>query len=174
LKIYEDKLVVVSFSTLECKYLLEAYIQYLAALASGLQVQLVFISANRNEAYCGSPLSAFEAKSRLEALVKLYKDGHENMLAFYPQFDVDPHTVDEMKVEAFFKVLNGVVDNYTFPCTDTYIMNEWSKGSYNEPGILEWYKHNCTLLLKPLTEIFPTYYPVQTKKSKKNETTVTI
>ncbi len=156
--IYENNLMAICFSKNECKCLLEAYIKYLAARASGFPYKLYYISAKKNIEFEASPISKEKAIERLQALVDLYKTGHEKILAFYPSFKITPDKIETLNIEEFQKAIKNELDNYKFPCNDNYILNEFKKGYFSEENVLEWYKSNCMLLLKPLAEVFTGFY----------------
>lgn len=156
--IYGNKMVAISFSSKECKYLLEAYIKYLGACAAGLTVNLHYISAKKNSEYVAPSIDQQEATKRLEALVSLYKVGHERILPFYPSFKIDPGNIDGLNFASFIKAVNNELDNFRYPCTDTYILNEYNTGFFKDNVVLDFYKSNCEILLKPLAELFPAFY----------------
>ncbi len=158
LTLYGDRLVKVSFSKKEIKYLLEAYIQYLAARAVGLTVKLYFISAEKQQQFEAQPIDQAEACNRLKALVELYKQGHQQILAFYPQFKITPEQVEDLDADVFSKAVEGELNNYVVPCNNKYIMHEYENGFFIGPQVLEKYKHAARILLKPLDELFPGYF----------------
>ena len=156
--IYGNKIVVVSFSKKECKYLLGAYIQYMAALAAGLQVELYFISATKKLTYRATSITKENATNSLTALVELYKQGHERFLAFYPEFDINPDKLADITWANFQKAVKDKLENYMFPCTDRYILNEYNEDFFADETILETYKADSELLLNPISQLFPDYY----------------
>ena len=157
LQMYDDKLVTVSFSKSECKYLIESYIQYLAARAAGLEIKLFFISAYKNDVYPAEGLSVGEAKVRLEALIELYKEGHERILPYSTEFYSDPNSIDKITSDSFIPILEKRINRFGNPLNDPYILNEWQDKFYEEEGCAERFIDNCNLLLKPLSEQFSTY-----------------
>ncbi|MEJ7767318.1 MAG: exodeoxyribonuclease V subunit gamma [Chitinophagaceae bacterium] len=156
--IYGEKMVFVSYSKKENKYLLDAYIRYLSVIASGLNCQLYFISAKKEAIFQGSPVSQTEATKRLEKLVRLYKQGHETIVAYFSDFKINPDEVDVLDEKKLHKAFEEVLDNYKFPCTDQYLLNEMNNGYFRSADIVERYKENAVLLVKPLGEMFPGYY----------------
>jgi exodeoxyribonuclease V gamma subunit len=156
--IYGDKMVVISFSSNECKYLLEAYIKSLAACAAGLTVNLHYISAKKNGEYIAAQLTQEEALSRLEGLLDLYKLGHKEILMFYPDFKIAPAALDELGLPDFFKAVKDVVTPFGYDCDDNYLLKEYANGIFNKELALKNFKVNCELLLKPLAQLFPSFY----------------
>jgi len=156
--IYADKLLQICWSKHEEKYLLDAYIKYLVATAAGLYLELNFISANQNEVFKGKKITKIEAEKRLVQLIDLYKKGHNEILVYYPAFNIKPNEVEGLDDAKFVKKVTDKLDNYKFPCDDKYIMNEYEKGFFNGDDVLELYKQNAELLLMPLAEVFEGYY----------------
>lgn len=156
--VYDHELVFVCFSKNECKHHLEAYIQYLAGCAMGSLNGLYFLSTEKVDVYKAPPLSKVEAMRRLEDLVTMYLKGHTTLLSFYPDFKIKPSDVANLDMEKFQKIVNDKLDNYNFPCTDQYILNEYQNGFFNNQDVLNDYKSACGVLLNPLAEIFPSYY----------------
>jgi len=81
-RVYGDKLVIVSWSKSETKYLLDAYLKYLFVQASGLNLKLHFISAQNEEVYVATIIDQETAKIRLIELADLYISGHSAILPF--------------------------------------------------------------------------------------------
>ncbi|MES2890743.1 MAG: exodeoxyribonuclease V subunit gamma [Bacteroidota bacterium] len=156
--IYGDRLLAISFSGNECKYLLEAYIRYLSLRAAGYGHRLFYISAKKDEIYPAVEISTAEAKETLEALLNLYKEGHENILSFYPSFKQMPDDLDDVDLAGFQKMVDKELNNYKMPSNDPYILKEFGSGYFEELDILDRYKSSCELLLKPLARIFPGFY----------------
>lgn len=116
--IYGDRLIFVSYSKNENKHLLDAYLRYLTATAYGLNYNLYFISASKEAIYKGTTILQKEATQRLEQLVQLYKQGHENIIAFFPGFKIKPADVDRLEETILRKAFNDFFHNYSFPCND--------------------------------------------------------
>jgi exodeoxyribonuclease V gamma subunit len=156
--IYNDKFVFVSFSKKEIKYLMEAYIRFLVLSASGQNITTHFISQSKKNVYSAVALQENEAKKRLEDLVELYKSGHQQILLFYPDFNLSPNDLDTLDEKGFDKAVKDVVDNYTYPCNDRCIMNEYRGGLFDQSDVLMRYKIAAELLLRPLETVFPEYF----------------
>lgn len=156
--VYGDKLVLVSYSKNENKYLLEAYIRYLAATAGGKNYKLYFFSANKEAVYEGLPVSQTEAMMRLKELVQLYKKGHDKIIAFFPDFNIKPADVDGLDEIFLNKVFHVFFHSSRNPCDDQYLLNEYHSGYFKSAGIVERYKENAEKLIKPLAAIFPGYF----------------
>lgn len=164
--IYGNKMVVVSWSKSETKYLIEAYLKYLFAQVSGASLELYFISASKELVFKGTDITKQEAKMRLVELLGLYVDGHSETLAFYPDFKIHPKNIDSLDFKAFKKAVDEKLANYNIPCNDLYILTKYREGFFDEeyidgehePLILKRYKENFNKIISPLTRLFPSYY----------------
>ncbi|PWG78501.1 exodeoxyribonuclease V subunit gamma [Pararcticibacter amylolyticus] len=156
--VYGDKLVYVSWSKSEGKYLQDAYLRYLLARAGGVADEVYFISAHKNIACRGTHLTKEEAIRRLNELVLLYIQGHEEILAWYPDFEIQPQKIVQLTDDDLMNVAEKKLNSYSIPCNDPYILKEYGKGFFQREGISERYKNAAAYLLAPLTEIFPEYF----------------
>lgn len=157
--VFNDKLVQVSWSKREDKYLMEAYIRYLAGTAAGLLTGLSFISGTlRREVYHAIPLSKEEARQRLSALVKIYSEGFERISPFYPDLDIKPADLAELDFDKFTKKVEKAFSNRSDFVPDPYISREYENGFFTTESRLERYKQICGHLLAPLAELVPGYY----------------
>ena len=154
--IYGDKMIAVSFSKNETKYLIRSYISLLVAKALGLPASLVFISALKNDSYKAADVSQTEARSRLEEIYSLYEMGHENMLCFSSRFKIDIRRLSEDMPGALEKSVADLFGNSTFPCTDPYLLRQKGLGFFENKT--DSFQRYAELLLLPLLEIFPAYF----------------
>ena len=156
--VYADKLVVVSWSKKETKYLLEAYIRYIALLASGKEIRLYFISFNKDAIYQATNISKEEACKQLQELVQLYTQGHKKIINFDPYFKINPTEINELTKELFDKVLKEKFGNFAFPSKDNYMNKEYTNGYFDNDLIVDDCKEAGAKLLTPLALLFPEYY----------------
>ncbi len=156
--IYDDKLVLVSWSKNETKYLLEAYINYLVLCASGLTIKLYFISYIKNSVYTATSINKATALKKLAQLINLYIEGHQKIIPFDPNFKIKPSEIEAFDINKFESVLKEKFDNYYYPCTDTYMNKEYANGFFNTDTVMGECKDSLLLLLAPLLELFPEYY----------------
>jgi exodeoxyribonuclease V gamma subunit len=157
--VFDGKLLQVSWSKKESKYLIEAYIRYLAGAAAGLLSGLSFLSGSKyQKIFEATPLPAKEAERRLKDLVSVYKKGFEKMAPFYPDFKIDPDKVEELTMVDFLKLVDDSLNNFQYPCEDPYIMPEYEKGIFDQESILAEYKAICQKIIVPLRKFFPSYY----------------
>jgi exodeoxyribonuclease V gamma subunit len=149
----------VSWSGNETKYLVEAYIRYLAGMAAGVLSGLHFISGARKKAvFIALPLSQKEAKKRLVELIAVYKSGFETIACFYPDFAIKPEQVEDLDAEKFAKLVNNKLNNSQFASDDPYIMTEYKYGYFDKEEALTGYQSVCRLVIVPLVTLFPGYY----------------
>lgn len=156
-KIYDHKLVFISFRKNESKYLLEAYIRYLFAAASGEAVDLYFISAEKNKVFKTGMNSRSQqnACKALEKLLRFYKKGHEEILMFYPRFNQKPADIAVLTEKGFKAFVNKYLENKD---SDVYIKKEYSLGFFNQEGIFEQYLENSEEIFSEAAELFEAYY----------------
>lgn len=153
--VFNKKLVQVSWSKNETKYLIEAYIRYLAGVAMGELTGACFLSGARKEAaFEAAPVTKTEARERLSRLVEIYKAGLTALSPFYPDFDIKPGQVADLDLEGFRKQVNKKLER----SDDPYIVPEYHKGFYNDEAALEQYKAVAMQVLVPLEEVFPGYF----------------
>jgi len=157
--VFDGKLVQVSWSKREDKYLIEAYIRYLAGRAAGVLTGMCFISgASKQEAFEAMPLAQEEALRRLTALMEIFREGFERITPFYPDFDIKPADVAELDFSKFVKKVDKALDKGDDSTVDPYISREYENGFFNDEATLDTYKTICTHVLLPLAEMIPGYY----------------
>jgi exodeoxyribonuclease V gamma subunit len=156
--VLDGRLVQVCWSKNETKYLLEAYIRYLAGTAAGTVSGLSFVSGNRQRTYTASVLSRPEAVLRLTELIGIYKAGFERIMPFYPDFGVKPGDLEGLDPDRFSKLVEGKLGNPNYPCDDLYIMTEYDNGYFESGEVPPLFLSIAGRLLSPLAELFPDYY----------------
>jgi exodeoxyribonuclease V gamma subunit len=153
--VFNDKLVAISWSKDESKYLIEAYIHYLAGIAAGALKGLSFISASkREEVYEATTITKKDAIARLTRIVQIYKAGLEEIAPFFPDLEVLPEKVADLDFEQFSKL----VENKLVVKSDPYISIEYQNGFFSDESILDAYKAICEEVVVPLNQLFPGYY----------------
>ncbi|EOR95814.1 Exodeoxyribonuclease V gamma chain [Arcticibacter svalbardensis MN12-7] len=156
--VYGDKIVSVCWSKHEMKHLLDVSIRYILAQASGLDLRVYFISSNNQKVYEGISLSQEEAISRLKVLIGLFRLGHQQILAFYPDLEIDPIGLELIDLGGYQSLVNDRFANSFLPCNDIYGLKEYHNGYFKQEGIYEAFMNNAELVLLPLIDLFPTYY----------------
>lgn len=159
--IFGNSQVAISFSKKENKYMLEAWIHYLALRASGIEKTLKYISQSKNEIFEGIEISKQEATNTLKELINLYKKGHKEIIPFDTGFNIIPDELETPDAgifkSIFQKSIEKMFDNFMVPCNDSYLIREYMRGYFSQPGIEEKYKTTAETLLLPLARLFPSY-----------------
>jgi len=160
--IYGNKLIAVSWSGRENKYLLEAYIHYLALIAEGKEIKLHFISSNKEHVFDASQITKTEAIAKLENLLEIYEQGHNKIIPFDPYFNIKPNQFEVLNDEEFKAVFDRAVNdrfnNYVVPCNDAYLNIEYEHGFFKTTSVAAECRLAGAYLLAPLAQLFPEYY----------------
>ncbi|MGI8633805.1 MAG: exodeoxyribonuclease V subunit gamma, partial [Segetibacter sp.] len=156
-RIYDGKLVFISLSKNESKYLLEAYFRYLIAIAVGNPVDLYFISSLRSRVYKveESRRSKKSALKTLQKLMNLYKIGHEEILMFYPEFNKSPGDIGALTSDKFRLQVNKYIESDS---CDAYIKKEFAFGFFSQEGVFEQYQENSEEIFGEAKDLFDAYY----------------
>ena len=151
--IFGEKIIFTSLSKKECKNLIEAAILYLAAVAAGNDLTVHFISFNKLSVFDGTKISQNSAINYLTELVKIYKKGHEKMIAFYPDLEINSAEMSALNFTTFSKKVDKAVEH-----GDECIQLEYRNGFFKDEQTFEEFKENSDFILKPVETIFPDYY----------------
>ncbi|MEO6914263.1 MAG: exodeoxyribonuclease V subunit gamma [Chitinophagaceae bacterium] len=162
--IYGDKMVFISFSKKETKYLIEAYIRYLVLAAAGEDHTLYFISKINQDIFKAGKIPKDLALQKLTKLIQLYKSGHQSVLAFDPGIPLNPLKIHEFNEAKLKSAMKELLHTEKFPSHDTYLLNEEEAGFFEEDDFLGKYKANVELLILPLIDFFPGYFEKKMKK----------
>lgn len=165
--IYGNKMVAITWSKSETSYLLAAYLKYLLLQASGFNLELHYISAHKELAYKAKNINQAEAKTKLIELIELYIHGHQEIMVFYPDLNINPADIEKLNYGKFKKAVDDKLNNYNFPTNDFYALSKYKDGFFDEeylkdktedPIVLKKYKENFAKLISPLAQVFPNYY----------------
>lgn len=151
--VFGNKIIFTSLSKNESKYLIEGTIIYLAAIASGNNHTIHFISANKMNVFNGLKISPQSAIDHLTEMVKLYKQGHEKIISFYPDFDISLSNINDLSYDVFLKVIGKAMKH-----AEECIHNEFQNGYFENESKFEEYKQNAGIILKPVETIFAEYF----------------
>jgi exodeoxyribonuclease V gamma subunit len=156
-RIYDGKLVFISFSKNETKYLLEAYIKYAIAIAAGNPLDLYYISSAKSKVYKieESSRSKKSALKSLQKLMSLYKLGHEEILMFYPDFNKNPADIASLTYDKFKVMVNKYPEGDS---CDTYLKKEYLFGFFSQEGVFGQYVENSEKIFGEAKELFEAYY----------------
>ncbi|MDB5201308.1 MAG: exodeoxyribonuclease gamma subunit [Ferruginibacter sp.] len=156
--VYDHKLVIVSWSKRENKYLLDAYLTYLVLRASGYAIELHFISNNKQQVFQAPEITVETAMASLMEIVDLYVEGHRKIIAFDPDLKIEPAEVSGIDETIFNKAIKEKFTSYGFPCNDTYMNKEYEHGFFETDHVLADYEFAAEKLLAPLASFFPGYF----------------
>jgi len=155
--VFGNKLIVTSFSKSENKYLLDAYIRYLALRATGNDIELHFISQNKEADFVAQEINQKTALSNLAAIVEVFKKGHEEILCFSTQFNLSPNKILDLNEVEFKKVIDKKFEEHNMPNNDAYMVKAFKDGIFNSSKWQD-YQEIAEVLLVPLVEGFPNYF----------------
>lgn len=156
--VYDGRLVKVSWSKRELKYLIEAYICYLAGIAAGQVNGLLFISTTaKNQVFEAAKIDREDALQRLRILKNLYLLGMTEILPFSPDFNISPLEVASINPELFAKKIKETFTGM-YPNSDKYMVKEFKRGYFQLENHAATFKSICEQVILPLNEIFPAYY----------------
>ena len=161
--VYGNRLVFVSYSKNEYKYMLDAYISYLVARAQNEVISVHFISATKQQSFNGAFITKEDAALKLNELLRLYKQGYESILLFHPLLKIEPGKLASLDNEKFAKIIKQLFENHQVPCNDRYLLKEYQNGFFENESSAENFKINCQNLLEPLVIFFPEYFNSATK-----------
>ncbi|PWV49639.1 exodeoxyribonuclease V subunit gamma [Chitinophaga sp. S165] len=157
--VFDGKLVQVSWSKREDKYLIEAYIRYLAGRAAGVLKGMCFISgASKQDAFEAIPLSKEDALQRLTTLLNIFREGFERITPFFPDLDIKPADLAALDFNKFAKKVDEKLGKRDNNSVDPYISREYENGFFNDEATLDTYKTICSHVLLPIAEMIPGYY----------------
>lgn len=154
-QVFDNKMIVVSWSKNEVKNLLEAYIKFLCAKASGYDIDVYYISGAKQKAFKANRLGSIDAKSKLAELLSLYMKGHHQLLSFHPDFNISPDKISTLERRTFIKAVESKCKSMY---VDPYLKQKYREGYFHLEDALEQYIICAELLIKPLKELFPEYY----------------
>ena len=141
--------------------MLEAWINYLALRATGVEKTLQFVSQSKNDIFKGTEISQQEAMDTLKELVGLYKEGHKEVMPFDMGLNIIPDDLGNPDTEKFNGIFGAAVkkmfDTFGYPCSDAYLIREYEGGTFSQAGNEEKYRKVAEKLLLPLARLFPSY-----------------
>ncbi len=155
--IYDDKILVVSFSKNHYKYLLEACIKYVLATAQGLTLELNYLSAEKKSIFT-IPKNTYTRAKALEVLVQLtgyFKKGHNEIFLLYPGLNENP-----LKMIGYdFMKFNKQIGAYLERNPNEYLQKEYDNGIFASPAAVDQFLKNTIAVFSPVAELFPELIP---------------
>lgn len=154
--IYEDQLIITSFSSSENKYLFKGYLYYLLLTAAGESVKPIFISKKQGMHHA-QQLEREDAITKLSAFIRFYKHHHEHFNPFFFELESDPATVQAYDPKGFSKQVLKIFTDDHHPCYNDYANSAYRKGLYEMEETLTDFQAAAELMLFPLQSFYPTY-----------------
>jgi len=153
--IYGDKLLRVSFSKNECKYCLEAYLLHLLATAGDLNLDTHYLSANTKEdiQLPRDSISPQQAKETLNILLEYYRSGHQQPLAYTPEFRIKATDLEGLTQAKFLQTLARAFGEKG-GISDPYLIKEYRSGFFEDEANFEAYRANAIRIYGPVYLIF--------------------
>ena len=155
-QVYGERMVAICFSKHFNKYVLEAYIRHLLAVASGEVIESAFVLAKDTSIYTigKGAISQQEAIAKLSDLLCCYKEGCESPFVYYPGFEHDPVRLAKFDNAKFKKMIDDFFTNPAAPCNDRYLSNEFQNGFFDNEGVFEEYMRNSTRVISDAFRAF--------------------
>lgn len=159
--LYEEDLIAVCTSSNHFKYLLAAYVKYLALRAAGLDASLLFIAKSipgRHRIPRGA-VTPDEALQRLDAFAGHYRMGHSQFFHFHPNLAREKFNMLADDHEPFLDALEALEENQmNYDFDDMYLQKAIENGFFSE----ETYpvlKENVLGIMKPIEQLLPALFP---------------
>ena len=155
--IYGDRLIEISFSKAEYKYLVSSLIKHLIGIYLGLINETVFISKEKNDAYSFKIISKKQAEKTIITLINLFKQGAKDILPYYNQLNEKANEIINYTEPEIASAFKKRIENERGPLNDPYLIREFKNGYFNQIKICEEFLENYKLIHGFLTENLPTY-----------------
>lgn len=153
---YDDQLIITSFSSKENKYLFRGFLHYLLLTASGESITLYFISREQGM-HQAQKLKREDAIEKLSAFITFYKHHHTNFSPFFFEFESDPGKVKAYDFKSFTKQVVKIFADDHHRCYNEYANSAYRKGLYDLEESLTEFQAAAELMLLPLQHFYPTY-----------------
>jgi exodeoxyribonuclease V gamma subunit len=157
-QIYNQQIVVVSWSKNENKYLLEGYLKYLLANAAGIELKFAFISSVKEKIYISKTISQEDALNQLNTLVKIFLRGKQKTLCFYPDLNIKIQAIPYCTYVDFSKAIDKKFNTFNYPSTDIYGLIKYREGFFNNEAAFTQYQFIGEHVLSAIDKILPTYF----------------
>ena len=164
--LYDNEQIVVCTSSNHFKYVLYGYVRYLALVASGRNVSLVFITRKVEGLHRidAGTISFVEAKERLERFVGFFRSGHSEYFRFHPNLAREGFEMLAEDHESFMDQLEALEDNtMNFDFDDEYLQKAIEYGFFSKDGFEE-LRSNVMEIMAPIAGYLPALFPEKKKK----------
>lgn len=166
--IYDNKMIVLSWSSNATKYLIEAFVKALVTIAMDNEKEVLFV--NTHQANTGIykantySLTKDDATAVLSNLIKLYKTGLQTPIPFTEYACKDLKKVvkiievdDEIASMQIQKQITDLINNTQYKFSDPYIIKHYQNNGFESLKGAAVFKEIVSQVLLPLTQMFNSY-----------------
>lgn len=157
--IYGEKMIQVSWSKNEQKYLLATYIQYLAIRAMDKPVVACFISKEKLKVTYAADIEPASAREELMSLLQLFKEGHLHPLLFMADWKLFkiPEDIEKVDIANWERIINTMLDD-NHKRVDQYHQSAHALGLFHRRDAVDQYKMLAKRILGPMVKYFSDFY----------------
>src|SRR5690554_7903634 len=149
-------MIFVCFSKREFKYYLDAAIRYLAVRAGGLELELFFVTNEKELVLPTQQLSRSSAREYLEYLAKAFHAVHKDIWPFSPYFNFDWLQVQDWPIEELLNKIKKEFTRFKYPLEEPHLLSAFRNRFFENVEVLEAFKDNAQVITAIVREIFPT------------------
>jgi exodeoxyribonuclease V gamma subunit len=155
--VFGEKYISICNSKQQLKYLIVAYVRYLAMLAQGKELAFVFIS-KRVDGFQTIPagtISQQEAIDTMSQYLEYYKKGHQNYFHFFPIIGKSEMEMISGNYDTFWAIYEDAKDKeLDFSFEDDYLNKAVEHGFFDELVYLE-IQQNVKAIFDPINVHLP-------------------
>ena len=158
--LYGDDYIVVCTSSSHLKYLLAGYVRYLALLASGRQVSLIFITKKFEGLHRieSGAITALDALQQLDQFVSFFRIGHSEYFLFYPNLAREQFNMMNGDFEAMMDMIEELEEQpMNFDFKDEYLKKAMEHGFFSADGF-DSLKVNVDLIMGSIGKHLPVLF----------------
>jgi exodeoxyribonuclease V gamma subunit len=128
-RLYGKKLIHVSLSSMDYKYVLEAYIHWLVAQNCGLTLDVHFISKSKGKVFEGAKISKADASKQLQYLIDLFETGHQMIVPYSPGYLTKPANMIAYSPQDLYDMIEDAIGKER--SYDEYLNLEYYSGYFD-------------------------------------------
>jgi exodeoxyribonuclease V gamma subunit len=155
--VFGDKYISICNSKQQLKYLLVAYVRYLAMLAQGKEVEFVFISKYIDgfQRIPAGNITQQEAIDTMAQYLEYYKYGHQEYFHFFPAIGKNEMEMISDDFDTFLDIYEDAKEKeLDFTFEDDYLNRAVEHGFFSEKAYLEIQK-NAKAIFEPINKHLP-------------------
>ena len=155
--VFGEKYISICNSKQQLKYLIVAYVRYLAMLAEGKELEFVFISkyVNGLQIIPAGIITQQEAIDTMSQYLEYYKNGHQNYFHFFPVIGKNEMEMISGNYETFMGIYEDARDKeLDFSFEDDYLNKAIEHGFFDELVYLE-IQQNVKAIFDPINFRLP-------------------